>query len=312
MSEGNRFSVPEPVRRRAVAEGASGEAWLAGLDDLLIGLEHDWSLSIGTAMEGGSAAYVAEAHDSAGDTFIIKVSTPQTGSTRHEADVMFRADGKGYARVLRHDDARHAMLLEKLGAPLDTIDLPYQQKIEIICGTLLEAWMPVPLHATYPTGADKANALAADILRMWHAGGQPCPSAVIETALRYCRERAALYRPEGAVLAHGDPHLGNALVQPDTDPIRFKFVDPDGLAIDPAYDLGVVLRGWNDGLEGPHAHDIARGRVRILTQRTQVPAEPIWQWAYIERVSTGLLLLDIGDAELGREFLRVAEAILVP
>jgi streptomycin 6-kinase len=171
----------------------------------------------------------------------------------------------------------------------------------------------VPAGGTYLTGAEKAHALAADIVRMWGAAGQPCPQAVIDTALRYCHERAVLYRPDATVLAHGDPHPGNALVVPDTDnPVRFKFVDPDGLAIDPAYDLGVLLRGWNEGLEGKHAHDRARARVRILTQQTQVPAEPIWQWAYVERVSTGLLMLEIGNAEQGREFLRVAEALLVP
>ena len=169
--------------------------------------------------------------------------------------------------------------------------------------------MPVPSGARYQTGADKANALAADILAMWQRAGQPCPFNVIETALRYCKERAALYRPEASVLAHGDPHPANTLVVPGTDPVRFKFIDPDGLAIDPAYDLGVLLRAWNDGLEGRNAYNIARGRVRLLTQYTLVPAEPIWQWAYIERVSTGLLLLDIGDAEKAREFLTVAEAL---
>lgn len=308
----HRFAIPEPVRRRAISEGEAGEAWLAGLDDILAGLEQDWSLTIGETLEGGSAAFVAEAHDSIGDAFVIKVTTPGSAIGRHEVDVLQRANGKGYARLLRHDASRNALLLEKLGPRLDTLELPYQQQIDIMCATLLEAWMPVPLNAGYLTGVEKANLLAADILAMWQRGGQPCPSSVIDTALRYCKERAALYRPEATVLAHGDPHPANTLVLPGTDPVRFKFVDPDGLAIDPAYDLGVLLRAWNQGLDTRHAHDIARGRVRLLTQRTQVPAEPIWQWAYIERVSTGLLMLEIGDEEQGREFLRVAEALLVP
>lgn len=311
METGSRFTVSDPVRRRAMSEGARGEAWLAGLDDLLTGLEQDWSLTIGEALEGGSAAYVAEATDPSGDVHVIKVATPDSALARHEIDVLLRAHGKGYARLLKHDAGRNAMLLEQLGASLDTLELPYPQQIDIMCGTLLEAWMPAPPGSDYLTGDDKANQLAADILAMWERGGQPCPSSVIDMALRYCKERAALYRPEATVLAHGDPHPANTLVVPGTDPVRFKFVDPDGLAIDPAYDLGVLLRAWNDGLEGRNAHNIARARVRLLTQYTQVPAEPIWQWAYIERVSTGLLMLEIGNAETGREFLRVAEALLV-
>lgn len=311
MTEGLRFSVPEPVRRRAISEGASGEAWLDGLDVVVASLEEDWHLTIGEPLPGGTAAFCAEATNSTGDVFVIKLTTPASAIGRHEADVLQLADGKGYVHLLRHDPARNAMLLERLGENLALVDIPYSQKIDIASVTLLDAWMPVPQDGSYPTGADKANALASDIMRMWNASDRPCSPEVIETALRYCKERAALYRPEGAVLAHGDPHIGNLLADPNTDPIRFRLVDPDGLAIEPAYDLGVLLRGWNEGLTGKHAHAMARARVRQLTQHTQVAAEPIWQWAYIERVSTGLLLLEIGDAEEGKTYLSTAEALLV-
>jgi streptomycin 6-kinase len=36
--------------------------------------------------------------------------------------------------------------------------------------------------------------------------------------------------------------------------------------------------------------------------------DAIWQWGFIERVSTGLLLLHTGGEAEGRDFLRVAEA----
>lgn len=311
MSEGTKIAVPDPVCRRAKAEGKAGKAWLAHLDKTLSGLEKDWSLTIGETIEGGSAAYVAQAHDDDGNAFIIKVSTPETAKGRREADVLTLADGAGYARLLRHDEKRHALLLEQLGPRLDSLELPYQQQIDIMCATLMKAWRPVPDQSSYVNGAQKANELAAFIVQKWHAGGQPCSTEVFETALRYCQERAALYRPEATVLAHGDPHPANILVVPETDPVQFKFIDPDGLAIEPAYDLGVLLRAWNANLDLPQAYDMARSRLRHLTQQTAVPAEAIWQWAYIERVSTGLLLLEIGNAETGREFLRVAEALLI-
>lgn len=312
MSSGGRFALSEPARRRALSEGPEGAAWLADLDLILASLERDWAIRIGNPLEGGSAAFVAEARDEAGNKSIIKVGSPGSRLGRHEAEVLRRADGKGYARLLREDGGRNALLLEKLGPSLATLDLPYGQQVDIMCATLLEAWRPVPLNATFMTGAEKANLLGADFVAMWHRTGQPCPSTVIDTALLYCQERARLYRPEGTVLAHGDPHPANTLVVPGTDPVRFKFVDPDGLAIEPAYDLGVLLRAWNEGLDGRNAYNLARSRVRLMTQYTQVPAEPIWQWAFIERVSTGLLLLEIGDAALGRQYLRVAEALLLP
>ena len=309
MSDSARFTVPEPVRRRAFSEGPAGEAWLAGLDLLLAGLEQDWAITIGTTLSGGTAAFVAEATMQTGEIAIVKLGTPGTVAGRHEAEVLRRADGKGYVRLLRHDPARGAMLLERLDEPLEMLDLPYERQIDIMCATLLQAWSPVPADLDCPTGADKANGLAQSILSIWHAAGQPCSQAVVDTALMYCKDRAAAYRPENAVLAHGDPHPANILAQPGSEPLQFRFIDPDGLAIEPAYDLGVLLRAWHEGIQGRRAHDMARGHVRHLTRRTQVASEAIWQWGYIERVSTGLHLLQIGQAKQARLYLDVAEAI---
>lgn len=304
-----RFAVPDVVQRRARSEGQGGLAWLADLDDVLASLEQDWGIVIGAALDGGTAAFVAEATDAAGDVFIVKVATPGTAAGRQEAAVLRHADGRGYVRLLRDDPARHAMLLERLGGRLDALDLPYERQVDIMCATLLQAWIPVPVDLPCPTGADKANGLARSILSLWQAGAQPCDQAVIDMALMYCQDRAAAYRPESAVLAHGDPHPANILALADSQPPQFRFIDPDGLAIEPAYDLGVLLRAWHEGIAGRHAHDLARSHARHLTRRTQVPSEAIWQWGYIERVSTGLHLLQIGQVEEARTYLDVAEAI---
>ena len=309
MADAVRFPLPDIVRRRAESEGLTGRDWIASLDENLSALEHEWDLTIGEALPGGSTAFVAEAVNAAGETFIIKLATPASLIGRHEVTVLAIARGKGYVRLIRQDAARNAMLLEPLGASLAEHDLPYRNKIDIMCATLLDAWMPVPAGYAYVTGAEKANDLAMTMLRLWQELGRPCSQAVLDTALMYCRDRAAAWRPENAVLAHGDPHPANILEVPESDGKRWKFIDPDGLAIEPAYDLGVLLRAWHEGLAGRHAHDIGRSYARHLTTRTQVPAEAIWQWGYIERVSTGLHLMEIGELEQGRQYLTVSEAL---
>lgn len=311
MSNAARFPVPDIVRRRAEGEGPDGRAWLAGLDKTLSEIEQEWGLTIGEALSGGSTAFVAEAIDAAGDTFIIKLPTPASQLGRREITVLAIARGKGYVRLIRQDADRHAMLLERLGGRLDERDMPYSTKIDIMCATLLDAWKPVPPGFTWVTGAEKANSLAMTMLRLVQQLGQPCSQAVIDTALMYCRDRAAAWRPENAVLAHGDPHPANILEVPGTDGHQWKFIDPDGLAVEPAFDLGVLLRAWHEGVSGRHAYDIARSHARHLTSRTQVPAEAIWQWGYIERVSTGLHLMELGETEQGREYLTVAETLIL-
>ena len=53
---------------------------------------------------------------------------------------------------------------------------------------------------------------------------------------------------------------------------------------------------------------IGLDRARLLADHTGLDEQRIWEWGYIERVSTGLLCCRDGHAESGRAFLRVAEA----
>jgi hypothetical protein len=54
----------------------SGFDWLAGLDRLVADLAAEWSLSIGRAFSGGTAALVAEARTAGGDDAVLKIPVP--------------------------------------------------------------------------------------------------------------------------------------------------------------------------------------------------------------------------------------------
>lgn len=65
-------------------------------------------------------------------------------------------------------------------------------------------------------------------------------------------------------------------------------IDPDGLIGEPSYDLGVLMREWLDELiEDPL--EIGKKRCALLGQLTDVDTQGIWEWGYIQSVSTGLL-----------------------
>jgi streptomycin 6-kinase len=119
--------------------------------------------------------------------------------------------------------------------------------------------------------------------------------------------------PRNAVLVHGDAHPANVLEVPDgTDhgtQQAFRLVDPEGLASEPTHDLGVVLRGWNEDLLGAHTASVALQRCQAVSRRTGVHPESIWQWSYIERVSTGLFLLRLGHEAEARLFLEAADRL---
>ncbi|GAA0530059.1 hypothetical protein GCM10010172_08470 [Paractinoplanes ferrugineus] len=86
---------------------------------------------------------------------------------------------------------------------------------------------------------------------------------------------------------------------------RFKLVDPDGLVVEPEYDLGVLMR--EDPVE------LMTGdpweRARRLAARTGTDPVAVWEWGLVERVSTGLVLTVAGVQPVAGQMLAAADEI---
>jgi len=244
-----------------------------------------------------------------GEEAAIKLEMPPYASFASEVRTLVAADGRGYVRPLNHDEERNAMLQERLGPSLRGFGLPIPAQIEIFCATLRRTW-DVPAPAGLPSGADKARRLAEFIAVTWEDVNRPCARRVIEQALAFAGTREAAFDPGAAVLVHGDAHSANALQDPEHTPAptRFKFVDPDGLVAEPAYDLAIPMREWSRELLDGDATRLGRERCAYLSRLTGVDPRGIWEWGFVERVSTGLLAIQAGADQMGREMLDVAEA----
>lgn len=313
MKGGSRRALvlPDAVQGKAAALGAAGRRWLRDLPDLIDGLAAEWELRVGETLAGGSAAYVAAVTTAAGDAAILKLQLPGYDSIETEIRVLRLAGGRGYVRLLRADAARRALLLERLGPRLSELGLPVERQLAIICAALARAWVGGDEAATFPTGAWKARWLRAFIEELWQALDRPCSEAVIERALAFGLVRESAFDPERAVLVHGDAHGGNTLApygveRPADD--AFKLVDPDGLYAERAYDLAMSMRDWSEELLAGDALRLGRERCATLSRLTGEDPVAIWQWGFVERVSTGLLLIQTGGEAEGRAMLRVAEA----
>lgn len=111
---------------------------------------------------------------------------------------------------------------------------------------------------------------------------------------------------ETSVLVHGDAHSGNILQDMTESQPSFKLIDPDGLVAEPAYDLGVLMREWLDGLTNNPLEN-GRKRCLLLSEITSVNTQAIWEWGFIQSISTGLFLIKIGQKEMGLQMLKVAK-----
>jgi len=306
-----RLDVPELVRQRAMSNGVAGRQWLDDLPEAVAVLAERWGLEIGTSFPGGTAAFVTAATDRSGRACVLKVAMP----LEMEADDSFRrsvlvhqlAGGRGCAQLLEHDAAAPAMLLERLGPNLDDLGMPLPQILETIATTLRSFWRPVAADCGLPTGAEKAAWLADYITTSWDELDRPCPRQVVDRAVSHCDERAAAFDPSRAVLVHGDAHGWNTL---DAGEGRFKFVDPEGVRSERAHDLGVAMREYNHPLLADNTPRRVRERAELLGSWCDVDPEPVWQWGFIERVSTGLANVREFEGDEGAAFLEVARRCL--
>jgi streptomycin 6-kinase len=286
---------------RAKAEAAGAGAWLRELPGLVASLESEWGIRVGSVFEDGTEAFVAEATMGDGADAVLKLVVPRpSGEAEQEIAVLRHCAGEGCVALLRHDVARGALLLERLGPSLYELDLPVDERHEILCATARRVWRPAASLGLW-TGAEKARWLVAWIERSWESLGRPCRMEAVEYALICARRRERAYDVDRAVLVHGDVHQWNALRAGE----GFKLVDPDGLTAEPEYDLGILMR--EDPTELMAGDPWARAE--RLAALTGTDTTAIWEWGVVERVSTGLLGVQIGMQPVADQMLRAAEKV---
>jgi streptomycin 6-kinase len=310
------FAVPEVVRAKA------GDRWVSDLPGVVAALEEQWGIVVGEPLGGGTSAYVATATSPAGPA-VLKVSVPGVGFAA-EVRTLVAADGRGYVRVLAADLQREAALLEALGPALNRSGLAPEKQL-VVLGTLLpQAWTVPPDRVASPDSAgspdrapyDKAAALGRSVSELWERTGGPCRPEVLDRARAYAARRSAAFDPRRCVVVHGDATAANVLRRPAAANVLrsgdgYVLVDPDGFLGDPAYDLGVAVRDWcPELLAAADPSALLASWCRLLADQTGHDPDAVWEWGYLERVSTGLYALSLGADDLARPLLATAEALL--
>jgi streptomycin 6-kinase len=279
---------------------AGAQWWIDGLDSLIAELAHEWSFELREQLAGATEACVASVTLADGSGAVLKLVLPHGSDGAMEIAFLERVNGEGCAVLLRSDVARGALLLEMLGPPLSESGLPIATRDEILVSCAARVWRPVEPRLVRD-GAHLGNDLARTIVDRWERLNHPCSEAALDQALAAAVRRDAAHDPDRAVLCHGDVHQWNALSSRD----GYRLVDPDGICVDPTYDLGVIIR--DDPLEIPAAR--VWHRAYSLARSVGVDPMAVFEWGIIERISTGLLCTEIDLQPIGRELLDVADEL---
>ena len=294
------MELPPVVLARALEAGPTGRDWVAELPALLADLESRWRIRITETLTGGTGAFVTCALTEDGTTVVLKVPVPGARNDR-VVRVLTRADGVGYVRLLRHDD--RALLVEHLGPSLAAAGRPVAEQLDLLGRLLPTAWQsPGPDDAPF----DKAAGLVEFVEQRLDGWDGPA----VERALEFAQRRSAAFDPDHAVVLHGDPAPVNTLTVPRARrgaELGVVFVDPDAFTGDPAYDPGVALRDWCPQLlSARDPAGLLRGYCATLAAGSGQDPQAVWEWGFLERVSTGLYARSLGAEELAAPFLQTA------
>jgi streptomycin 6-kinase len=259
--------------------GGRGDAWLRDLPRMISDIERRWDLRALPAVPNLSYNYVAPAVLADGTPAMLKLGVPN-GEFTNEVEALRVYAGHAICRLLRAEPERGAMLLERLSPGTTLTRLADDEHATSIAAQVMKRlWQPLPPTHSFPTVTGWAEGFGR--LRATFAGRTgPFPAQVVEQAERLFADLLA--SASAPMLLHGDLHHDNML-RAEREP--WLAIDPKGLAGEPAYEVGALLRNPADRI---HTHANPRRamarRVAILAEVLGFDPRRIAGWGYAQAV----------------------------
>jgi streptomycin 6-kinase len=233
---------------------------------------------------GANVAYVAPATLPDGSAAVLKVNYPEVESER-EADALGHWDGRGAVRLLRHDPARRALLVERCvpGTELWAVGDEERANREA-ASVLVRLWRPAPARHRFRLLADAAARWAEELPARWEELGQPFDRGLLGAAVAALRELG----PEQGeqVVLHQDLHGGNVL-RAQREP--WLAIDPKPLVGEREFDTASLLRDRRDELvRDPAPRRRVRRRLDQLAAELSLDRERMRGWAVAHALAWGV------------------------
>jgi len=243
----------------------------------------EWNVELGAMIAAGRFSYVAFA----GDDAILKVVPAEDDEADHEADALALLGGDGAVRLLRHDRARRAILIERARPGYDASGLSEYEAMRVSVSAAKRLWRP----------AERARPFRwiGEVVPRW------LDNAGDHYLVRQAREIYATMHPGDATLVHGDFHHHNLLSHGDA----WVVIDPKPMVGEPEFDVPTFL--WN-----PIGHVPTKDSVEdwiAAFADAGLDANLIRKWAIVRGTYQGLPLSQDETAETSAQ-LRVVRALL--
>jgi streptomycin 6-kinase len=243
----------------------------------------EWHVPLGERLLAGRFSFVAFA----GEKAVLKVVPFEDDEADHEADALALLAGDGAVRLLRHDRARRALLIERARPGHDASRVPEPEAIRIAIAAAKKFWRPAARGSPFRW--------IGDYVPRW------LDNAGDHYLVRQAKEIYATMHPSDATLVHGDFHHHNLLSHGD----GWVVIDPKPMVGEPEFDVSTFL--WNPIGNQPTTESVERWIGAFAD--AGLDANLLRKWAIIRGTYLGLPLSKGLTAETSPA-LRVVRALL--
>ena len=268
------MTIEIPARLDWLKGSGTGRTWLDGLPAAVEACVERWELVLGAPFATAFTSLAMPATLPDGAEAVLKISFPDRES-EHEALALESWKGDGAIRLLDHDPALSALLVERCipGTPLS--NMPQDAALDVVAGLLRRLWIPAaspPFRAL----SDEAAWWTAHLRKNWILAGRPFEEQLLDAALDAMR---VLPGSQGEpVLLHQDLH-GDNVLRAEREP--WLVIDPKPLVGEREFGLAPIVRSFEFG----HGREELRRRLDHLTSNLGVDRERARLWCVAQTVA---------------------------
>jgi streptomycin 6-kinase len=223
---------------------------------------------------------------------VLKIQWPHIES-EHEAAALEVWDGDGAVRLLAHDPARHALLLERCRPGTYLYEGAPEEALQVIAGLLPRLWKP----AGPPFRSLAEETTRWTIREEWNELGRPFEERLVRAAEAVIED---LVPSQGEqVLLHQDLHAGNVLAA-QREP--WLVIDPKPLVGEREFGLAPIIRSFELG----HSRQDVLHRLDFLSAELGLDRERARGWAIAQTIAWSFDSVYHEHAETARWLLEAA------
>ena len=251
----------------------AGRSWLTALPTVVEDCARRWGLRLGEPYHDSYVSLVVPADRGDGAPLVLKIQFPDRES-EHEAAALALWNGDGAVRLLDHDPARSALLLERCEPGTHLSEFGADHALEALVGLLPRLWKPAggPFRAL----ADEAATWREELPRRWEDAGRPFEGRLVDAAVEVLAELTDSRGEE--VLLHQDLHADNVLAA-QREP--WLVIDPKPLRGEREFGVAPIVRSYELG----HDETKVIGRLDRLTRELGLNRERARLWSFAQTLA---------------------------